>query len=91
MLLRNGMGSLSKDRYTSPGSMSIEHFKCLVEISSINSQKTIMAMEDYFVHGKTRKEACERNNVAQSYFSISVKKFIKISNAVAQASKFYRR
>ncbi|MCL8379880.1 adhesin biosynthesis transcription regulatory family protein [Escherichia coli] len=23
-------------------------------------------MEDYFVHGKTRKEACERNNVAQS-------------------------
>ncbi|EHM1987916.1 transcriptional regulator, partial [Escherichia coli] len=40
---------------------------------------------------KTRKEACERNNVAQSYFSISVKKFIKISNAVAQASKFYRR
>lgn len=35
MLLRNGMGLLSKDRYTSPGSMSIEHFRCLVEISSI--------------------------------------------------------
>ncbi|MBC0587330.1 PapB/FocB family fimbrial expression transcriptional regulator [Escherichia coli] len=41
MLLRNGMGLLSKNRYTSPGSMSIEHFRCLVEISSINSQKTI--------------------------------------------------
>ncbi|EFA4228716.1 transcriptional regulator [Escherichia coli] len=84
-------GQLTKDKYTSPGSMSIEHFRCLIEISSINSRKTIMAMEDYFVHGKSRKEACERNNVAQSYFSISVKKFIKISNAVAQASKFYRR
>lgn len=74
MLLRNGMGLLSKDRYTSPGSMSIEHFKCLVEISSINSQKTIMAMEDYFVHGKTRKEACERKQCRTELFFNQCKK-----------------
>lgn len=71
--------------------MSIEHFRCLVEISSINSQKVILAMEDFFVHGKSRKDACEKHHVAQGYFSISIRKFIKINNAVAQASKFYRR
>ncbi|HAY0237691.1 TPA: adhesin biosynthesis transcription regulatory family protein [Escherichia coli] len=85
------MGTLSRDRYSSPGSMSIEHFRCLIEISSINSQKVISAMEDFFVHGKSRKEACERNNVAQGYFSISMRKFLKINSAVARVSKFYRR
>ena len=48
-------------------------------------------MEDFFFHGKSRKEACERNNVAQGYFSISMRKFLKINNIVAQVAKFYRR
>ncbi|EFN7493756.1 TPA: adhesin biosynthesis transcription regulatory family protein [Escherichia coli] len=71
--------------------MSVEHFRCLIEISSINSQKVISTMEDFFFHGKSRKEACERNNVAQGYFSISMRKFLKINNIVAQVAKFYRR
>ncbi|HAX5087635.1 TPA: transcriptional regulator [Escherichia coli] len=81
----------SNERYSTPGSMSVGHFRCLIEISSINSQKVISALEDFFVHGKSRKEACERNNVAQGYFSISMSKFLKINNIVAQVARFYRR
>ncbi|EFN3859252.1 transcriptional regulator, partial [Escherichia coli] len=44
---------------------------------------------DFFVHGKSRKEACERHNVAQGYFSISMRKFLMINSTVAKLAKFY--
>ncbi|HBD5389170.1 TPA: transcriptional regulator [Escherichia coli] len=89
MLLHKRMETVPSDRYITPGSMSTEHFRYLIEISSINSQKVILAMEDFFVHGKSRKEACERHNVAQGYFSISMRKFLMINSTVAKLAKFY--
>lgn len=82
---------LSGEHYRQAGSMSVEHFQHLVEISSINSQKVICALEDFFVHGMTRKEACDKHKVAQGYFSISMRKFIKVNNTVSHLTRYYVR
>lgn len=83
--------SFSGDRFTKPGSMSSEQFDYLIKISSINSEKVIGSLRDFFVRGMSRKEACGKNNVAQGYFSISMKKLIRINNDVAKLSKFYMK
>ena len=82
---------LSGEHYRQAGSMSVEHFRHLVEISSINSRKVICALEDFFVHGMTRKEACDKHKVAQGYFSISMRKFIKVNNTVSHLTRYYVR
>ncbi|CAD5757237.1 PapB/FocB family fimbrial expression transcriptional regulator [Escherichia coli] len=88
---KKNLDIVSGERYNRAGSMSIEHFRHLVDISSINSNKVICALEDFFVHGMTRKEACDKNKVAQGYFSISVRKFIKVNNTVSHLTKYYVR
>ena len=47
---------LSGEHCRQAGSMSVEHFRHLVEISSINSRKVICALEDFFCprHDKKR-------------------------------------
>ncbi|HAM3984114.1 PapB/FocB family fimbrial expression transcriptional regulator [Escherichia coli] len=82
---------LSGEHYRQAGSMSVEHFRYLVEISSINSRKVICALEDFFVHGMTRKDACDKHKVAQGYFSISMRKFIKVNNTVSHLTRYYVR
>lgn len=82
---------LSGEHYRQAGSMSVEHFRHLVEISSINSRKVICALEDFFVNGMTRKDACDKHKVAQGYFSISMRKFIKVNNTVSHLTRYYVR
>lgn len=77
------------DRYNAPGSMTEEHFNQLILITSINSQRVIFALRDYFVEGCTRKQACERNNLSQGYFSISMRKFIQTNELVAGIVEYY--
>ncbi|WP_331320687.1 PapB/FocB family fimbrial expression transcriptional regulator [Escherichia marmotae] len=86
---KKNLDFLSGEHYKQAGSMSVEHFRHLVEISSINSRKVICALEDFFVHGMTRKEACDKHNVAQGYFSISMRKFIKVNNTVSHLTRYY--
>ncbi|MEE6304592.1 PapB/FocB family fimbrial expression transcriptional regulator [Escherichia coli] len=43
-----------------PGSMSEMHFFLLIGISSIHSDRVILAMKDYLVGGHSRKEVCEK-------------------------------
>ncbi|WP_244586216.1 adhesin biosynthesis transcription regulatory family protein, partial [Escherichia coli] len=88
---KKNLDFLSGERYKQAGSMSVEHFRYLIEISSINSQKVICALEEFFVHGMTRKEACNKHKVAQGYFSISMKKFIKVNNTVSHLTRYYVR
>ncbi|MGT9631022.1 PapB/FocB family fimbrial expression transcriptional regulator [Escherichia coli] len=49
------------------------------------------ALEDFFVHGMTRKDACDKHKVAQGYFSISMRKFIKVNNTVSHLTRYYVR
>lgn len=77
-----------KNKELKPG-ISREHFRKLIKLSGIHSQGAIQAMEAYFVDEVTRKEACEKYGVSQSYFSVSLKK-IRLSNKlVADIIKYY--
>nr|WP_245167682.1 adhesin biosynthesis transcription regulatory family protein [Edwardsiella hoshinae] len=62
--------------------MSEERFWLLIEISPIHSEKVIAALNDYLVLGYTRREACERNDVAAGYFSLSLAKMLRVENVV---------
>ncbi|WP_425364768.1 PapB/FocB family fimbrial expression transcriptional regulator [Escherichia coli] len=61
----------------------------LLSLTLINSPKVRLALKDYFVDGCTRKKACERNNVSQGYFSISMQKVMQTNRLVASIAGFY--
>ena len=77
------------EKFNTPGNMSREHFNLLIELSPINSRKVKLALCDFFVGGTTRKEVCTKYNVSQGYFSISVRKFIKVNDKVTKVVKYY--
>ncbi|HBA3709473.1 TPA: PapB/FocB family fimbrial expression transcriptional regulator [Salmonella enterica subsp. enterica serovar Typhimurium] len=79
----------NRGRYNSPGSMQAEQFDILIRISGIHSEKVVSALKDYYVSGVSRKEACEKNGVSQSYFSISKNKLVALNNSVAMISRYY--
>ncbi len=69
--------------------MQAEQFDILIRISGIHSEKVVSALKDYYVSGVSRKEACEKNGVSQSYFSISKNKLVALNNSVAMISRYY--
>ncbi|KAB3085567.1 PbsX family transcriptional regulator [Escherichia coli] len=69
--------------------ISDKQFWLLVELSGIRSDKIIISLREHLVDGFSKLEACERNNVALSYFSVSVKKLRRIHNIVALISEYY--
>ncbi|MFT2321196.1 PapB/FocB family fimbrial expression transcriptional regulator [Escherichia coli] len=77
--------------FSSSGSMTQDQFKKLIAISPIKSEKVIVALEDFFVNGMTRKAACCKNNVAQGQFSLSIRKLLRINELVAELAHFYCR
>lgn len=74
-----------------PGNMTEEHFLLLSEVSSIHSEKVISALKDFLVFGYTRKEACIRNNVAQSYFSGALERFQRMNSKLFHLMPYYPR
>lgn len=48
-----------------------------------------MALEDYLVHGKSRKAACHFHGVSTSYMSVSLQKLQVLSQVVADLSPWY--
>ncbi len=66
-----------------------DHFLLLIEISGIRSEKIILSLKDYLVDGFSKREACEKNDVSLSYFSIALKKLSYINNLSALLSVYY--
>ncbi|KEJ82075.1 adhesin biosynthesis transcription regulatory family protein [Escherichia coli 6-175-07_S3_C3] len=48
-----------------------------------------MSLKDYLVDGFSKKEACEKNGVSLSYFSVTLKKLSYINNISALLSEYY--
>ena len=72
-----------------PGSMEREHILLLAELSRINSQRVISALDDHLAGGMSRKEACEKNEVAQGYFSIILRKVLETHEIVKSIIRYY--
>ncbi|EPB2700667.1 PapB/FocB family fimbrial expression transcriptional regulator [Escherichia coli] len=74
-----------------PGKMDKELFHKLIGISGIHSQKVVLALKDYCVNGYDRKQACDRNNVSYSYFSVSLKRLQLLNKSVIDIIPYYMR
>ena len=72
-----------------PGKMSESQFWLLAEISPVHSEKVINALRDFLVLGYTRREACERHEVSQGYFSGALGRFQRTHQAVSSLVPFY--
>ncbi len=72
-----------------PGKMSENHFWLLAEISPLHSEKVINALRDFLVLGYTRREACERHEVSQGYFSGALGRFQRTHQTVNKLVPFY--
>ncbi len=56
-----------------PGTVQPEHFRLLINISNIHSEKVVRALERHLVHGIIRKEACFDEGVSAGFFSQKLK------------------
>ncbi|HBC1707609.1 TPA: adhesin biosynthesis transcription regulatory family protein [Escherichia coli] len=71
------------------GNVDAEHFRILIDISPIHSEKVILALRDYLVHGHSRKDVCERYGLNNGYFSISISRITRISRLIVNAIPYY--
>ncbi|WP_425341573.1 PapB/FocB family fimbrial expression transcriptional regulator [Escherichia coli] len=58
--IENEQQSLCRKKAIEPGSMDHEHILLLAELSRINSQRIISALDDHLVGGMSRKDACKK-------------------------------
>ncbi|HAK5377354.1 TPA: transcriptional regulator [Salmonella enterica] len=72
-----------------PGQVHEIHFRLLMDISPIYSDKVIQALRDFLVLGFTRKESCERHNVSPGYLSTTLGRIQNISKSVSQLMPYY--
>jgi len=66
-----------------PGSMSE------IGISSIHSDRVILAMKDYLVGGHSRKEVCEKYQMNNGYFSTTLGRLIRLNALAARLAPYY--
>ena len=78
-----------KPGHLRPGEVHPEHFRMLIEASSIHSPKVIQVMEDFLVHGIPRKITCENNCVSAGYVSIALKRLQELSYNIAMMLPYY--
>ena len=72
-----------------PGKMSESQFWLLAEISPVHSEKVLNALRNFLVLGYTRREACERHEVSQGYFSGALGRIQRTHQAVNRLVPFY--
>ncbi len=73
----------------SPGNVSEEQFWLLIDISPIHSEKVIVALLDYFVAGKSRRDICEIHNINNGYLSTSIARLNQINQMAKRLAKYY--
>lgn len=67
-----------------PGQVDIRFFRLLTTVCVMHSPNIRQSLEDFLVHGKSRREACEANGVAQSYFSVKYRHMQMVSRNVVR-------
>ncbi|HFJ4564090.1 TPA: PapB/FocB family fimbrial expression transcriptional regulator, partial [Salmonella enterica] len=78
-----------KPGHLRPGEVHPEHFRMLIESSSIHSPKVIQVVEDFLVHGVPRKIACEKYGVSAGYVSVTLKRLQELSYNIVMMYPYY--
>lgn len=72
-----------------PGEVTDTHFNLLAALTTIYSEKVILALRLYLVDGYPRKDACERYNVSPGYFSVCLNKLEKTYRTARILADYY--
>ncbi|WNI88064.1 PapB/FocB family fimbrial expression transcriptional regulator [Citrobacter portucalensis] len=80
-----------KPGHLQPGEVHPEHFRMLIESSSIHSPKVIQVVEDFLVHGVSRKMACEKHGVSAGYVSVVLRRLQDLSYNIVMMYPYYVR
>ena len=72
-----------------PGKVPEELFWSLIELSSLRSEKVILALRDFLTIGYTRYEVCNKYKVSYGHFSLSFKRIRHINNILCNLAKYY--
>lgn len=72
-----------------PAEVPEEKFWLLIEVSSIYSEKVILALRDYLVSGISRKQVCESYGMNNGYFSTSLNRLVRISKTISDLAPYY--
>lgn len=78
-----------KNGHLRPGEVHPEHFRMLIEASSVYSPRVIKFMEEYLVRGVERKTACKMHGVSASYASVTLRKIQRLSRIVVMMYPHY--
>lgn len=78
-----------KERVLSPGMVSNEHFRRLIDISAVRSDKVINALQEYFVNGTARNIICEKHNVSPGYLSIKIREMQFLSRRILDIYPYF--
>lgn len=75
--------------HLSAGNVDEAHFRLLIGLTSINSEKVILALRAFLVHGRTRREVCDEFGVNQGYFSLKLRQMQHTSQSIVALLPYY--
>lgn len=73
----------------SPGQVSNEQFRLLIDISPVRSDKVIHALQEYFVNGEKRSVICEKYHVNPGYLSIKIREMQALSRQILDIYPYF--
>ncbi|EPO2325288.1 PapB/FocB family fimbrial expression transcriptional regulator [Escherichia coli] len=71
------------------GEVSEHLFWLLVELSSLRSERTIQALNDFLVLGYTRKEVCEKYHLSSGNFSVALRRIMHVDGIARLVAAYY--
>ncbi|HCQ8909919.1 TPA: transcriptional regulator, partial [Escherichia coli] len=78
MLTENIISFTGAGEKLKAGEVSESLFWLLVELSSLRSEKTILALNDFLVLGYTRKEVCDKYHLSGGNFSVALRRIMYV-------------
>lgn len=89
MLVENIVSFIGTGEKLKEGEVSEYLFWLLVELSSLRSEKTIQALNDFLVFGYTRKEVCEKYHLSSGNFSVALRRIMHVDSIARLIATYY--
>ncbi|CAD5644428.1 major pilu subunit operon regulatory protein PapB [Escherichia coli] len=89
MLVENIISFTGAGEKLKAGEVSESLFWLLVELSSLRSEKTIRALNDFLVLGYTRKEVCEKYHLSGGNFSVALRRIMHVDGIARLVAAYY--
>ncbi|EEW6222731.1 transcriptional regulator [Escherichia coli] len=89
MLTENIISFTEAGEKLKAGEVSESLFWLLVELSSLRSEKTILALNDFLVLGYTRKEVCDKYHLSGGNFSVALRRIMYVDGIARRVATYY--